>query len=257
MLLQYSKQVKKKNKVLSLLFWAGLLVAFIFGNTETSLAGEINANEAKIIAAAQNTFSYKNKYYVAKTSYLQQLRSELSADDVDLSSTEADDAITEMYGSVKEGINQGYLQCVGTKTNNSSASMNEEKKAGSQNGQEEKEKEEADIVTDIGGKNEPEDAIGVSEEKTQQEKEIENSTGATAGIQVVEIEETSKNLPQLMSIQVQQFSDNAVFLEASEKAVVTGPAIDSENSGRDNSLYMFIVLGIGAIVSGFLAYRKM
>lgn len=231
-----------------------MLVAVTLGNTETSLAGEINADEARVIAAAKNTFSYKNKYYVAKESYLQQLRSELSADDVDLSSTEADDAIAEMYGSVKEGIEQGYLRCIGSKTKDLATSQNKDKKDGSQSGQK---KEDADTETDADKKDKTEETTGTSEEKTQQEKENENTTDATVGTQVVEIEETSNNLPELMSIKEQQLSDNDVSLEVSEKAVVaTGTAIDSENSGSGKSLVMFIVLEIGAVISGFFAYRK-
>lgn len=75
-------------------------------------AGEINGNEASVVAAARGTFEYEGETYVAKDSYVSQLQAKLSQDDVDLTAEQASEAIAEMYSNVAEGVRQGYLQKV-------------------------------------------------------------------------------------------------------------------------------------------------
>lgn len=78
-----------------------------------AFAGGINGNEARVIAAASGTFSYNGKTYRAGSAYINSLTSYLSGDDVDLTASQADEAISTMYASVAEGVEQGYLYEVG------------------------------------------------------------------------------------------------------------------------------------------------
>lgn len=74
-----------------------------------AFAGGINGNEARVIAAASGTFAYNGKEYKAGSTYLNSLTSYLSGDAVDLTAEQADEAISMMYSSVGNGVEQGYL----------------------------------------------------------------------------------------------------------------------------------------------------
>lgn len=78
-----------------------------------TFAGEINGNEAGVIAAASGTFSYDGKTYKADTAYINSLTAYLSADDVDLTAEQASRAISMMYERIGEGVANGYLYEVG------------------------------------------------------------------------------------------------------------------------------------------------
>lgn len=72
-------------------------------------AGDINSSEAGLIAAASGTFTYDGKTYRAGSAYVNSLTSYLSSDDVDLSAEQCQKAMSQMYASVAEGIERGYL----------------------------------------------------------------------------------------------------------------------------------------------------
>lgn len=78
-------------------------------NQQTAVAGDINSNEQGVISAAEGTFYYAGEAYVAADVYKKQLRQELLEDDVNLTAKEANDAISEMYANIKQGIDEGYL----------------------------------------------------------------------------------------------------------------------------------------------------
>lgn len=71
--------------------------------------GGINGNEARVIAAARGTFEYEGETYVAKQSYVDELIGRFSAEDVDLTSEQADTAIDTIYANVGTGVMSGYL----------------------------------------------------------------------------------------------------------------------------------------------------
>lgn len=73
-------------------------------------AGDINANEAGVISAAQETFEYEGKTYVAKSEYVNQLIAKLSSDDVDLTAEQASEAIAMIYSNVATGVTKGYIE---------------------------------------------------------------------------------------------------------------------------------------------------
>lgn len=92
---------------------AVLIVMFLMAFPLQVMAGEINANESRVLSAASGTFQYNGKTYKAKSGYLAQARSYMAADDIDLTSEQADRAISKMYASVEQGIRDGYLEEVG------------------------------------------------------------------------------------------------------------------------------------------------
>lgn len=76
-------------------------------------AGEINANEARLVSAASGTFTYEGKTYRASSQYVSQLRSYLCKDDVDFTAADVDSLISDMYANVGAGVKEGYLEEVG------------------------------------------------------------------------------------------------------------------------------------------------
>ena len=81
----------------------------VLGFSVRALAGDINGEEARVIAAASGTFYYNNEAYAARQEYISQLTGYLAQDDVDLSASQADAAISQMYGSIAQGVAEGYL----------------------------------------------------------------------------------------------------------------------------------------------------
>ncbi len=88
-------------------------------------AGDLNADEARVVAAAGGTFTYEGKTYRAYRNYVNSLVSYLSDDDVDLTAAQADEVIAEMYDSIAEGIERGYLYEVTADTDASETATDE------------------------------------------------------------------------------------------------------------------------------------
>lgn len=72
-------------------------------------AGEINANEAKLVSAASGTFTYEGKTYHASSQYIGELRAYLSKDDVDLTAADVSSLISDMNANIAAGVQEGYL----------------------------------------------------------------------------------------------------------------------------------------------------
>ena len=107
----------------------GIVVLFftivgIYSFSSVSYAGDINSEEARVIAAASGTFSYDGKTYKAYSSYVSQLYSYLASDSVDLTSAQADAAISYIYSNVKTGLNSGYIYEVTGETIDSDDTVN-------------------------------------------------------------------------------------------------------------------------------------
>ena len=102
---------KYNNKHMIKNIWFVLVLFFVFlaCPKQVVFAGEINSNEAGLIAAASGTFTYDGKTYRAGSAYINSLTAYLSGDDVDLTAEQCEKAKNKMYSSVEEGINRGYL----------------------------------------------------------------------------------------------------------------------------------------------------
>lgn len=73
------------------------------------LAGDINAEEQRIIAFYNRTFTYQGKQYTATEAAKQSVYQKLAADGVDLSAAEVDSLILQASKNVAQGVQQGYL----------------------------------------------------------------------------------------------------------------------------------------------------
>lgn len=96
------------NKLLIIALFLTIIYITV-SNRSVSYAGDINSEEARVIAAASGTFTYKGKTYKAYSSYVSELYSYLAEDDIDLDADDADAAIAYIYSNVKEGIDSGYV----------------------------------------------------------------------------------------------------------------------------------------------------
>ena len=72
-------------------------------------AGNINGEESRVISVASGTFTYNGKTYKAYSSYVNELYSYMSGDDIDLTAEQADRAINYIYANVASGVSSGYV----------------------------------------------------------------------------------------------------------------------------------------------------
>ena len=151
--------ISKRSKLKSLLIIVIAVLSCVMIPGKVVFAGDINSDEAGLIAAASGTFSYDGKTYRAGSAYINSLTSYLSGDDVDLTAEQCQSAMAQMYGSVAEGIERGYLYEVG-------GDSSTDKKAGSESAYEDPGDEE-----DTDGKK--------SGSKTTTEKNEDSSDGNT------------------------------------------------------------------------------
>lgn len=107
------KRFQIKKHLVHLLAVALVVPAMVIGCSIHALAGDINGEEARVIGAASGTFYYNNEAYAAKGEYISQLSAYLAQDDVNLTAAQADAAISEMYGSIGQGVAEGYLYKIG------------------------------------------------------------------------------------------------------------------------------------------------
>ena len=99
---------------------AMMTVIVIFsGNCMTARAESgINAEESRVIGVASGTFEYNGETYAAKQEYIDMLTSKLNQDGVDMTSEQADAAISQIYANVEKGVREGYIVKVQGSDNN-------------------------------------------------------------------------------------------------------------------------------------------
>lgn len=117
----------------SILLIAFMSLVLIYVPCLTTYAGDINDNEATIIAVANGTFKYNGKTYRAKSEYISELYSFLADDDTDLTAEQAHEAIDYMFSNVKEGIDSGYIYEVGGNKNNTDANNSDKNNSSNSN----------------------------------------------------------------------------------------------------------------------------
>lgn len=84
---------------------------------KTAGAGGINGNESRVIGVAQGTFEYDGEQYIARQSYIDQLVSYLSRDNINMTSEQADQAVNKVYSGVESAISDGYIVKVSSDKN--------------------------------------------------------------------------------------------------------------------------------------------
>lgn len=98
-----------KQTSFRLLTLLGLTGVLILGSPAAVRAGEINAQEARLVSAASGIFRYNGKTYRASAQYVEELRSYLCGEDVDLTAEDVDALISDMYANVELGVQEEYL----------------------------------------------------------------------------------------------------------------------------------------------------
>ena len=101
--------VINKSKILIVLLTLIVPMLVLSFSVRNVYAGDINGNEAAVIAAAGGTFEYEGKYYRAESQYMNELYAYLSRDDIDLTENQANTAIRMMYRNIRRGVKEGYL----------------------------------------------------------------------------------------------------------------------------------------------------
>ncbi|MDO4454874.1 MAG: hypothetical protein Q4B90_10345 [Eubacteriales bacterium] len=86
---------------------AVLLMSCAMGTTV--YAGDINENEANVIAAASVVFTYEGRRYVATQEAMGILYNKLCEDGIDLTAEQAEEAISLGYANVGVGVQMEYL----------------------------------------------------------------------------------------------------------------------------------------------------
>lgn len=104
--------MKRSGTLLNTILILGIVINVCVALAVSSLdtwAGDINSDEARVIAVASGTFTYDGKTYKAYSDYISSLYSYLASDDVDLTAAQADKAINYIYSNVSSGIASGYI----------------------------------------------------------------------------------------------------------------------------------------------------
>lgn len=96
-----------------------------FGHTVV-WAGNINAEEQRIIDYYNQTFTYNGKNYIATEAAKAAAYNKLAADDVDLSKSQVDSLLLQAKNNIAAGIADGYLVEVAANTENAAAPGTEE-----------------------------------------------------------------------------------------------------------------------------------
>lgn len=155
-----------------------LTCALTIAGTMNVQAGEINANEARLVSAASGTFTYEGKTYHASSQYIGELRAYLSKDDVNLTAADVSSLISDMNANIPAGVKEGYLvpDVEETEEDESGEEVSGEDtsddEASDETGETEDQTEEADAAP-----SEPEPPAYTVEE-TPQETQIKDAEGS-------------------------------------------------------------------------------
>lgn len=127
------------------------------------LAGDINANEQRIINAISATYEFDGAYYKVTDAYISQVTTYLSNDGVDLSSSEVDDYLNQFYANIAVGISSGYMECIGK--------VQEESKPPKSDGGQDNEEDQNEDSEDSTENNDENNTETTTEEQTASEEE--------------------------------------------------------------------------------------
>lgn len=225
------KRGKKLSTIVYSLF--GIMVcSSLFGIT--AYAGDINGNEASVVAAANGTFEFNGKTYRAYPSYITTLENYLMQDDVDLSAEDASAAISEMYASVQEGVESQYLYEIGGDNTTTQATTQTTTQEKDKNDKNEEKNTEDDKDQDEIKKTGESSTVEKSDDSLDQKAEGKQDDATDGG------KNTAKDK--------QAVEDDSSYVDA-----VKGLFSDSEENAKQESkdgllIILAGVLGLGALV---------
>lgn len=147
--------------------------------TERVYAGDINSNEESVLAVIDGGFEYNGTKYRASPQYRNQAYSYFIQDGVNLTSEQANKAISEIYSNVAEGAAKGYVipeQESPTATGETTSSEREDTSKSSESTKATQESTTSDKDTTIDDKESKPQKDTQSDEKNSDSKKIKNET---------------------------------------------------------------------------------
>ncbi len=93
--------------------WAVGAALIVLSRPADAYGGEINGNEQELLNIISGTENYNGQTYKVKDEYVAQARAYFLQDDVDITDAQKQEAIQKMYGSIGQGVAEGYLEPVG------------------------------------------------------------------------------------------------------------------------------------------------
>jgi hypothetical protein len=104
----YNFYVYRRRLMIRRILVLGLLFISIY-SVNTAYAGTLNTYEQDVLSESQGTFDYNGVAYQLDSSYVNQLRDYLAADDVDLTAEQRDQVLSVINDYIETGVTQGYL----------------------------------------------------------------------------------------------------------------------------------------------------
>lgn len=86
------------------------VILLVVGMGEPAYAGSLNANEQELMGIISGTYTYNGVTYRVKPQYVQVARGYLMQDNIDCTDEQKQKAINQMYSSIQQGIDEGYLE---------------------------------------------------------------------------------------------------------------------------------------------------
>ena len=102
--------MKKRFRYMAWVWGTALMALF---RPMAVYGGNINGNEQELLNIISGTESYNGQTYKVKDEYIAQARAYFLQDDVDITDSQKQEAIRKMYGSIAQGVEEGYLEPVG------------------------------------------------------------------------------------------------------------------------------------------------
>lgn len=91
--------------------WIAAVISLTVLNVgEPAYAGSLNANEQELMGIISGTYTYNGVTYRVKPQYVQVARNYLMQDNIDCTDEQKQKAINQMYSSIQQGIDEGYLE---------------------------------------------------------------------------------------------------------------------------------------------------
>lgn len=115
------------RKYVGLLLSVLLSAVLMIWNPKQVFAGEVSSVESQVLAALSNVYEYNGESYKALPSYIEQCRTYLEQDNVDLSQEECTALIAMIEVNIPTVVENGYFQKVsGTSSEQDASGENEE-----------------------------------------------------------------------------------------------------------------------------------
>ncbi|MBR1770887.1 MAG: hypothetical protein IJ747_02535 [Lachnospiraceae bacterium] len=234
--------------------WICLLSVWWVLPALTAQAGNINAEEQRLIDAADKSYTYDGKTYKPSDSAKERAMNYLMQDDVDLTKEQVDKAIGMLAGSVEKGIANGYL----VEEEGQSKSSTDK---GKDSGETAQESAAQDTATQTGTSVQPETTASTEPEK--QATAASQSQSAAAAEPAVESQATESTVQEAGAAQPAETAPQETELLLAENvpgspasAAETGTEVEVQASSGNLWILAGIIVLIVVLGGGFLILQK-